>query len=205
MIPLKMLNAIALGFHNAPRLYGDQSVRPSPQGIVGFRSGVKVAGQEFFLGFYDGITGVVMLPVHEVHEEGFRGLPKGVARGLGGLVLKPIAGGLGVGAYTAKGIHTSIRRHFRDTEKTERWIRRARIAQGQKDVQEVKEQSKKSTGKQGQDRFKDIKDVRDHALVHWTTHERHKVIEAREKERRSTLFKSPSRFKSAKPLVQQTR
>ncbi|KAL2396210.1 Sterol 3-beta-glucosyltransferase UGT80B1 [Exophiala dermatitidis] len=139
VLPLQLWNALALGFHNAPRLYGDKTVRPSPGRIPGFRAGVKVAGKEFWLGLYDGFTGVVRIPYLEVHDEGIIGLPKGVAKGLGGLVLKPISGVLGLGAYPARGFHNSIRRRVRDTEKTDRWIRRARIAQGQREAEEIKE------------------------------------------------------------------
>ncbi|EXJ90861.1 hypothetical protein A1O1_03966 [Capronia coronata CBS 617.96] len=138
MLPIQLWNALALGFHNAPRLYGDKTVRTSPARITGFRSGVKAAGLEFWLGFYDGVTGLVRLPCLEVHDEGMVGLPKGVAKGLGGLVLKPISGVLGLGAFTFKGVHHSLRRRVRDTEKTNRWIRRARIAQGQREVEEYK-------------------------------------------------------------------
>ena len=87
-LPLQMWNAIAVGFHNAPRLYGDKTVRPSPQRITGFRTGFKAAGKEFWLGMYDGVCGVVRIPYQEVHENGVSELPVGVARGLGGLVLK---------------------------------------------------------------------------------------------------------------------
>jgi UDP:flavonoid glycosyltransferase YjiC (YdhE family) len=185
-MPLKVWNATALGFHNAPRLYGDKTVRPAPQKITGFRSGVKAAGNEFFLGIYDGVTGLVRLPYLEVHEEGISGLPKGVARGMGGFILKPISGVLGLGAYTFKGFHKSMRRRFRDTERTDRWIRRARIAQGQNEIQGLKEESGGEGAAPAFDRSKELDSVRDHALRQWTTIEQESVSESREKDNRSS-------------------
>ncbi|KIX04000.1 uncharacterized protein Z518_07553 [Rhinocladiella mackenziei CBS 650.93] len=187
-LPLQMWNALALGFHNAPRLYGDKTVRPSPQRITGFRSGLRAAGREFGLGLYDGVTGVVRIPYQEVHEDGMSGLPKGMARGLGGLVLKPVSGILGLGAYTAKGVHTSIRRQVRDTEKTERWIRRARIAQGHRDVQAMKDQPKAALQRNHPRTTQDLNETRNYALRQWTTYEKDKVSDSRERENRTSLL-----------------
>lgn len=197
-MPLKMWNAAALGFHNAPRLYGDKTVRPAPQRITGFRSGVKAAGSEFLFGIYDGVIGVVRLPYLEVHEDGISRLPKGVAQGVGGLVLKPISGVLGLGAYTFKGIHNSLRRRVRDTEKTERWIRRARIAQGQREVQQLKDEPKSQSAVQNSARARELEAVRDHALRYWATFEEDQVSEAREKEKRLAIWNS-QREQKTKP------
>jgi hypothetical protein len=48
--------------------------------------------QEFGLGFYDGITGLVTQPLKGAEKEGAAGLLKGIGKGIGGLVLKPGAG-----------------------------------------------------------------------------------------------------------------
>ena len=190
-LPLKLWNATALGFHNAPRLYGDKTVRPAPQKITGFRSGAKAAGDEFVFGIYDGVTGLVRLPYLEVQEEGIAGLPKGVARGVGGFILKPISGVLGLGAYTFKGFHKIMRRQFRDTEKTERWIRRARIAQGQNEIQAMKEEAaNEGSAAPAFDKTKDFESVRDDALRKWTTVDQELASEAREKENGSSKWKS---------------
>lgn len=186
-MPVKLLNATALGFHNAPRLYGDKTVRPAPPRITGFRSGAQAAGSEFILGIYDGVTGVVRLPYLDVREEGLLGLPKGVARGVGGLILKPTSGVLALGAYTSKGIHQSMRRRFRDTEKTDRWIRRARIAQGQKELGELKEEAKGDAATPVSD-LKALNCARDHALRQWTTIETELVREARDQEHRHSKW-----------------
>ena len=42
--PMDFTLALAKGFHNAPRLYGDKSVRPHDH-ISGFQSGIKAAGK----------------------------------------------------------------------------------------------------------------------------------------------------------------
>ncbi|ETI19595.1 hypothetical protein G647_09429 [Cladophialophora carrionii CBS 160.54] len=192
-MPFHMWNALALGFHNAPRLYGDKTVRPSPQGIDGIRTGVKVAGREFWLGLYDGVTGVVRIPYLEVHDAGMPALPKGVARGLGGLVLKPISGVLGLGAYTAKGVHHSFRRRVRDTEKTERWIRRARIAQGQRAGQMLQEREQLKRVHQQSCPMPPLTEARNQALRLWTTVEKNKISDEQEKEKRLMLLNKQAR------------
>lgn len=188
VLPLQMWNALALGFHNAPRLYGDRTVRPSPQRITGFRAGIQAASKEFWLGLYDGVTGLVRIPYQEVHDSGVAALPKGMAIGFGGLVLKPISGILGLGAYTAQGVHSSLRRRVKDTEKTERWIRRARITQGQRDVQELQKPAKKPAERPPGRPTEELQEVRNHALRHWATYEKDKVSEARLKEHRASLL-----------------
>jgi len=62
-MPIDISNALALGFRNAPRLYGDQTVRPPPHKIIGARSGLRAAKSELFLGFYDGLAGLVRAPL----------------------------------------------------------------------------------------------------------------------------------------------
>lgn len=44
------------------------------------------------MGFYDGITGLVTQPIRGAEKEGAAGLMKGIAKGIGGLILKPGAG-----------------------------------------------------------------------------------------------------------------
>jgi hypothetical protein len=105
--PMDFTLGIARGFHNAPKLYGDDTVRPQAK-VTDFQSGLKAAGkvskilqypfhfanegQEFGYGFYDGITGLVTQPLRGAEKEGAAGLLKGIGKGIGGLVLKPGAG-----------------------------------------------------------------------------------------------------------------
>lgn len=185
-LPLRMWNAMALGFHNAPRLYGDKTVRPAPQKhIRGFRTGVAAAGTEFWFGIYDGVTGLIRIPWIEVHDDGISALPKGMAKGVGGLVLKPISGVLGLGAYTFKGVHQSVRRRVVDTEKTDRWIRRARISQGQRDATALKDNNSPNR-EPSNDPRREMHKMRNHALRQWTIYEKPKLAEARNKKKSTT-------------------
>lgn len=43
-------------------------------------------------GFYNGVTGLVTQPYSEMQRAGGKGLAKGVAKGIGGVFLKPPAG-----------------------------------------------------------------------------------------------------------------
>ncbi|KAK5278862.1 hypothetical protein LTR40_008586, partial [Exophiala xenobiotica] len=99
--PMDFTLSLAKGFHNAPKLYGDDTVRKSEK-IVDLQSGLKAAGREFGYGFYDGITGLVTQPLAGAKKEGIAGFFKGAAKGIGGVVLKPGAGIWGLPGYTAK-------------------------------------------------------------------------------------------------------
>ena len=184
-MPLDISHALALGFRNAPRLYGDKTVRTPPQRITGLLSGLKAAGSELWLGVFDGVTGLVRIPYHDVKEEGAMGLATGIGRGVGGLVLKPLSGIIGLSAYTGKGVQASLRKRFRDTRKTDRWIRRGRMNQGAKDVHDYLQGPVDRPARQ-QD---DLDQVRTHALTKWEAHmEQQRVKEGREKERKASLM-----------------
>ncbi|KAK8048284.1 hypothetical protein PG994_010014 [Apiospora phragmitis] len=119
--PVDLAMAIAQGFHNAPRLYGDDTVRRPPR-VTGIKSGLQAAGHEFVFGMYDGITGIVRLPVKGAKQDGVGGALGGVAMGFGGLVLKPIAA-------LVSPFGQLERRH-----NPARYVRRARIVQAQRDL-----------------------------------------------------------------------
>ena len=127
--PMDISLALARGFHNAPRLYGDDTVR-TPRRVTGIRSGLRTAGEEFRHGVYDGWTGVIRQPYHGVREEGAWGLIKGTGRGIGGFVLKDIAAVWSLPAYTMKGIHEELIKSRQPTK----FIRRSRVLAGQKDL-----------------------------------------------------------------------
>jgi hypothetical protein len=84
---------LAKGFHNAPKLYHDRTVR-TPDKVTDLASGIKVAGKELGFGVYDAVTGLVTQPYHGAKEEGPLGFLKGAGKGIGGLLLKPEAGKL---------------------------------------------------------------------------------------------------------------
>lgn len=163
-MPLDFYYAMTLGFHNAPRLYGDSTVRPAPH-IRGMKSGLTAARDEFTYGLVDGITGLVRLPYLDAKADGVIGFFKGTGKGVGGLILKPTAGVLGVGAYFGKGCRAEIRKLAKDTARTDRWIRRARISQGQKDAQTIRS----SQGKEATLELRNnaLERVRAQAITRW--------------------------------------
>lgn len=131
--PIDLSVALAQGFHNAPRLYGDDTVR-RPTRVTGIRSGLRAARSEFLFGVYDAWTGVVRLPYRGArHGGGVEGFAKGVGMGLTGFGLKNIAAAVGPVGYTLKGIKKQVERRRQPTKH----IRRARILQGQEEAHQL--------------------------------------------------------------------
>lgn len=131
--PAGLTLALAQGFHNAPRLYGDDTVR-RPMRITGFRSGLIASRKELVHGVYDGVTGVVRLPVRGARANGVAGFAKGTGMGLGGLVLKSTSAIVGPFGFTLQGLVKQVERRRRRPMVR---IRRARIAQGQRERREL--------------------------------------------------------------------
>ncbi|KYK61757.1 UDP-glucose,sterol transferase [Drechmeria coniospora] len=128
--PADLMLALAQGFHNAPRLYGDPTVR-RPTRITGFHSGLVASHREFVYGLYDGVTGVVRFPVRGARSNGAKGLVKGIGMGLTGLVLKSTSAFIGPVGFTLQGVVKQMERRNRP----DGFIRRARITQGQRESQ----------------------------------------------------------------------
>ncbi|KAG4440404.1 hypothetical protein IFR05_004097 [Cadophora sp. M221] len=137
--PMDLTLAVAQGFHNAPRLYGDETVR-RPTRITGIKSGLKAAGQEFTFGIYDGVTGLVTQPYTGARDHGPVGFVKGVGMGLTGFVLKDLAAIIGPFGYTFKGIHKELQKGSQPTH----FIRKARIMEGQRDLLTLDEKEAKT-------------------------------------------------------------
>lgn len=135
--PMDLSLAIAQGFHNAPRLYGDDTVR-RPTRISGFQSGLKAAGEEFAYGIYDGWTGLVRHPYRGAKEEGGLGFVKGVGIGFGGFVLKDLAAIFGPFGYTLKGIHKELQKGRQPTH----YIEAARMIQGERDFRALNDEER---------------------------------------------------------------
>lgn len=127
--PMDLSLAIAQGFHNAPRLYGDETVR-TPVRITGFHSGLRAAGEGFTFGIYDGVTGLVLQPYHGAKENGPIGFVQGLGKGFGGFVLKDLAAIFGPVGFTLKGVHKEMIKNKQPTA----FIRRSHINQGRKDL-----------------------------------------------------------------------
>ncbi|KAJ9158419.1 UDP-Glycosyltransferase/glycogen phosphorylase [Coniochaeta hoffmannii] len=141
--PVDLSMAVAQGFHNAPRLYGDDTVRRPPR-VTGIRSGLRAAGHEFVYGIYDGWTGVVRLPYRGAKQNGVKGFAKGVGMGLTGFVLKDISAVASPIGYTLKGVAKQITRG----EQPVRQVRRARIIQGQREVRALGEEERKDIARE---------------------------------------------------------
>lgn len=128
-VPMDLSLAIAQGFHNAPRLYGDSTVRTPPR-ISGIKSGLRAAGSEFAFGVYEGVTGLVKQPYDGARQNGALGFVQGVGKGIGGFVLKDLAAIIGPFAYTLKGVHKELIKSRQPTA----FIRKARMIQGGQDA-----------------------------------------------------------------------
>ncbi|KAI8627340.1 glycosyltransferase family 1 protein [Xylariaceae sp. FL1651] len=136
--PLDLSLAVAQGFHNAPRLYGDDTVR-QPIRVTGIRSGLKAARYEFVYGIYDGFTGLVLLPVRGAKKDGVKGVLAGLGMGLIGFVLKDLAALFGPIAYTFQG----IAKEMSGGKHQAKHLRRARITQAQRELQDLSESEEK--------------------------------------------------------------
>lgn len=144
--PLDLGLAIAQGFHNAPRLYGDASVR-RPVRVTGMHSGAKAARNEFAYGIYDGWTGLVSQPMHGWQDGTTKmrkvsGLSKGFAKGVGGFVLKDVTAIISPPVMLAQGVKKEVVKRVGGPGTTS-FIRKAHIIQGQKDLGAIQEFDKK--------------------------------------------------------------
>ncbi|KAF4510305.1 hypothetical protein G6O67_002203 [Ophiocordyceps sinensis] len=131
--PAGLSLALAQGFHNAPRLYGDDTVR-RPMRITGFHSGLVASRKELVHGVYDGVTGVVRLPLRGARASGMAGFVKGTGMGLGGLVLKSTSAIVGPVGFTLQGL---VKQAERRRRRPQACVRRVRIAQGQRERREL--------------------------------------------------------------------
>jgi hypothetical protein len=125
--PLDFTLALSRGFHNLPRLYGEQ---PRPVGrVTGFHSGLRTAGKEFGQGIFGGVSGLVTQPVEGARTGGAGGFLKGVGRGVAGLVVKPAAAGYALPAYAMMGVYKELQKRL-GGESVGAYIIAARVAQG---------------------------------------------------------------------------
>lgn len=139
--PMFMTLAVAQGFHNAPRLYGDDTVRRPPR-ISGFHSGLRAGRDEFVYGIHDGFTGIWRQPIRGAKNGGILGFLEGFGMGIGGFVLKNIAAAAGPPAYFMKGLHEERQKKHQPTG----FIRRARIVQGQKELADLGPRAPRRSG-----------------------------------------------------------
>jgi uncharacterized protein YgfB (UPF0149 family) len=125
--PMELSIGIARGFHNTPRLWGDDTVRPQER-VSDFKSGIKAAGKEFGYGWYDGVTGMVTQPWKGAQKEGVAGFVKGIGKGVGGIIAKPGAAMLGILGHSMKGVHKEVQKMYGSN--VQNYIVASRVAQG---------------------------------------------------------------------------
>lgn len=138
--PMDISVGMTKGMHNVPKLLGDDTVRPQER-ISDFKSGAKAAGREFGLGFYDGISGLVMQPWNGARKEGAAGFVKGLGRGLGGFIAKPTAGLVAIPGYMMKGVHREVNRLFGGN--VQNYVIASRVAQGYEEWMQSSDQERR--------------------------------------------------------------
>lgn len=129
--------AVAQGFHNAPRLWGDATVR-KPVHIDGLRSGCIAARKEFQYGIWDGWTGLVKQPMGEWKDATsmparIASLPVGIGKGLGGFVMKNINAIIAPPAYFSKGVVRYVEKKI-EGPGVRAMVQHARISEGERQV-----------------------------------------------------------------------
>ncbi|KAI7556492.1 glycosyltransferase family 1 protein [Hortaea werneckii] len=165
--------AIAQGFHNAPRLWGDATVR-KPVRITGLKSGWVAARREFGYGVYDGWTGLVTQPYGDFKDgvtvpAKLAGLGVGFGKGLGGFVVKNVSAVVAPPAFVGKGLLKYMEKHLGAPE-AKPLIRRAHILQGQKDLralQQPQQQQQQSANRPPQQ----LKEIEHRVLDGWKVYE----------------------------------
>ncbi|KAE8153720.1 UDP-Glycosyltransferase/glycogen phosphorylase [Aspergillus avenaceus] len=125
--PVDMSVNFARGFHNMPRLWGDDTVRPQER-VSDFKSGVKAVGREFGYGWYDGVTGLVTQPWRGAQKGGAGGFVKGIGKGFGGFIAKPSAALFGILGHTMQGVSKEVQKLFGNDVQS--YIVASRVAQG---------------------------------------------------------------------------
>ncbi|QIX00753.1 hypothetical protein AMS68_006270 [Peltaster fructicola] len=163
-LPLNLSLATARGFHNAPRLYGDATVR-RPLKITGFKSGFKAAGHELGFGVYDAWTGLVTQPKGGWSDEvtvpaKFAGLGKGVGKGVGGFVLKNISAIIAPPVYVGLGVRKYLEKRIGGVG-TSTFLKDSRQLQGKVEERKLGEEKP-----DGQHRLQTTKDE---VLAGWNT------------------------------------
>ncbi|KAF2004569.1 glycosyltransferase family 1 protein [Amniculicola lignicola CBS 123094] len=104
--PMTFSHAITRGFHNIPKLYGEE-VREH-ENITGMSSGLAVSAKGFGHGLGDGLRDFFVKPIEGAREDGSKGFIKGVGKGIGNVVCKPAAGAVGLVGYSFVGLYKEI-------------------------------------------------------------------------------------------------
>lgn len=142
-MPNDLHMAIAQGFHNAPRLWGDSTVR-KPVRIVGFKTGCVAARKEFTYGLWDAWSGLITQPVGGWKDGDnlpgkAAGFGTGIGKGLGGFVLKNVSAIISPPAYIGKGATVYLEnKAASDGPGSKAFIRKAQLKQGAIDLEALR-------------------------------------------------------------------
>lgn len=137
--PMNFCMGLARGFRNAPRLYNDETLRPTEK-VTGMASGAKIASKELGIQLFDGITGLATQPWKGAQKEGGKGLAKGFGKGVAGLVLKGGAAIWGVPAYLMAGVNAEVRGFF--ARSMMNYVVTSRVLLGREDEREATAEEK---------------------------------------------------------------
>jgi hypothetical protein len=151
--PMDFTMAITKGFHNVPRLYGEE-VRQVPR-VTGIQSGLRTAGKEFGMGLFDGISGLVTQPVNGAKQGGAGGFLKGIGKGIAGVVVKPSAAAYALPAYAMMGVYKEIQKRL--GENVGSYIIAARVAQGYGEWLETDEATRRDIIHMWAERLSEVK------------------------------------------------
>ncbi|KAM5361341.1 hypothetical protein ACJA88_014500 [Fusarium oxysporum] len=125
--PAEISVSFTRGFHNVPKLWGDETVRPQEK-VTDLKSGFKAIGKEFGFGWYDGVTGLFTQPWKGAQKDGAGGFVKGIGKGVGGFLIKPNAALWSIPAYFMKGVNKEVQKLFGST--VQNYIVASRVTQG---------------------------------------------------------------------------
>ncbi|KAF2870836.1 hypothetical protein BDV95DRAFT_668935 [Massariosphaeria phaeospora] len=106
--PMTLTYAVTRGFHNVPKLYGEE-VREY-ENITDLRSGLAVGALGLGHGIGDGLKDIFLKPIEGAQKDGALGFVKGIGKGLGNAAWKPAAGCVGVVGYSSVGVYQQIKK-----------------------------------------------------------------------------------------------
>ncbi|KAM0554830.1 hypothetical protein ACHAPJ_006563 [Fusarium lateritium] len=138
-LPAEISVSFTRGFHNVPKLWGDDTVRPQEK-VIDLKSGFKAMGREFGFGWYDGVTGLFTQPLRGARREGASGFLKGIGKGVGGCLIKPNAALWSISAYLMKGVNKEVQKIFGST--VQNYIVASRVTQGHEEWMESSDAEK---------------------------------------------------------------
>ncbi|THH04471.1 hypothetical protein EW145_g5499 [Phellinidium pouzarii] len=127
---LDIITSIQEGLHNMPELYGSDVRQTDP--ADGFKSGMRKAGEGFFYGYYDAITGIIKEPIQGGKKEGFVGVLKGSGRSFVNATVRPAAGITGLVAHPLHGAWASVAKRF--VKRPVQAQRATRLSDGERDL-----------------------------------------------------------------------